>query len=232
MESFGTLIDAGIYETPNNILIRKQLLAGYTGLAIPNWVPGAFNPRSYQQMLDHLKKWHVEGKRHLILEELADGIEDVSITTSLVVRYVQAYRLWTDHPNPAINSLETLLCTVDGIQYVQAGTVVGTSSQLMRARAIRLIEKHWGADWFLKIPADMKDPAWSTAADCSHQLLRLVAADAKQRFDLETAKSAWAQSIRRRRDERVRKELRMRCPRSPFIITNDVRSLNQTLGLS
>jgi hypothetical protein len=29
--------------------------------------------------------------------------------------------------------------------------------------------------------------------------------------------------------DRVRKELRMRCPRSPFIITDDVRSLNQTL---
>lgn len=82
----------------------------------------------------------------LVLEELADGIEDVSTTTSLVVRYVQAHRLWADHPNPAVNSLETLLGTIDGIQYVQAGTVIGTSSQLMRARAIRLIEKHWGAD--------------------------------------------------------------------------------------
>jgi hypothetical protein len=168
----------------------------------------------------------------LVLEELADGIEDVSTTTSLVVRYVQAHRLWADHPNPAVNSLETLLGTIDGIQYVQAGTVIGTSSQLMRARAIRLIEKHWGADWFLKIPADMKDPAWSTAADCSHQLLRLIAANAKQGIDLEMAKSAWAQSIHRRRDERVRKELRMRCPRFPFIITDDVRSLSQTLGLS
>jgi hypothetical protein len=79
-----------------------------------------------------------------ILEELADGMEDVSTTTLLVVRYVQAHRLWTDHPNPAVDSLEALLGTVDGIQYVQAGTVIGMSSQLMRARAIRLIEKHWG----------------------------------------------------------------------------------------
>lgn len=167
-----------------------------------------------------------------VLEELADGVEDVSTTTSLVVRYVQAHRLWTDHPNPAVNSLETLLGTVDGIQYVQAGTVIGTSSQLMRARAIRLIEKHWGPDWFEKIPAEMKDSTWSRAADCSHQLLRLIAANAKQGVGLEAAKSAWAQSIRRRRDERVRKELRMRCPRSPFIITDDVRSVGETLGLS
>jgi hypothetical protein len=104
---------------------------------------------------------------------------------------------------------------------VQAGTVIGTSLQLMRARAIRLIEKHWGADWLLEIPANMKDPAWSIAADCSHRLLRLIAANAKQGIDLETAKSAWAQSIRRRKDERVRKELRMHCPRFPFIITDD-----------
>jgi hypothetical protein len=166
-----------------------------------------------------------------ILEELADGIEDVSTTTSLVVRYVQAHRLWTNHPNPAVDSLEALLGTVDGIQYVQAGTVIGTSSQLMRARAIRLIEKHWGSDWFEKIPTDMKDTTWSRASDCSHQLLRLIAANAKQGVELDAAKCAWAQSIRRRRDERVRKELRMRCPRFPFIITDDVRSVNHVLGL-
>lgn len=33
------------------------------------------------------------------------------------------------------------------------------------------------------------------------------------------------------RDESVRKELRMRCPRFPFIITDDVRPLNRTPGL-
>lgn len=162
-----------------------------------------------------------------VLEELADGIEDVSTVTSLVVRYVQAHRLWTDHPNPTIDSLEALLGTIDGVQYVQAGTVIGTSSQLMRARSLRLIEKHWGPDWFTRIPDDMKDPAWSTAGDCSHQLLRLIAANAKQKIPIDIARNAWAASIERRRDERIRKELRMRCPRSPFIITDDVRSLNQ-----
>jgi hypothetical protein len=78
----------------------------------------------------------------------------------------------------------------------------------------------------------MKDTVWFTAADCSHQLLHLIAANAKRGVDLETAKSAWALSIRRRRDECVRKELLMRCPRFPFTITDDVRSLNKTLGLS
>jgi hypothetical protein len=52
----------------------------------------------------------------LILEELIDGIEDISTTTSLVVRYVQAQRRWTDRFNSAVNSLETLLGTVDSIQ--------------------------------------------------------------------------------------------------------------------
>jgi hypothetical protein len=68
IESFGALIDVGIQETPDKCLIRKQLLAGYTGLTTPNWVPGALTLRSYQQMLDHLKEWHVEGKRHLVLK--------------------------------------------------------------------------------------------------------------------------------------------------------------------
>lgn len=116
-----------------------------------------------------------------VSEELADGVEDVLTVTSLVACYVQAHRLWTDHPDPTINSGEALLNTVDSIQCVQTGTMMGTSSQLMRARALRLIEKHWGADWFARIPDDMKNPAWSTAGDCSHQLLRLTAANAKQK---------------------------------------------------
>ena len=73
----------------------------------------------------------------------------------------------------------------------------------------------------------MKDSNWSRAADCSHQLLRFIAADAKNGVELETAKCAWARSIRRRRDESARKELRMRCPRFPFIITDDVRPLSR-----
>jgi hypothetical protein len=68
IESFGTPIDAGIHKAPGYILIRKQLLAGYTGVTALNWVPGAFTPRSYQQMLGHLKEWHVEGRRHLVLK--------------------------------------------------------------------------------------------------------------------------------------------------------------------
>lgn len=162
-----------------------------------------------------------------IFEEIADGTEDVSAVAPLVARYVQAHRLWTDHPDPAVDSLEALLGTLGGVRYVRAGAADGTSSQSPRSRDIRTIEKHWGSDWFEKIPADMKDPNWSRAADCSHQLLRLIAADAKNGVELETAKCAWARSIHRRRDESARKELRMRCPRSPFIITDDVRPLSR-----
>ena len=162
-----------------------------------------------------------------IFEELADGTEDVSTVTPLVARYVQAHRLWTDHPDPAVDSLEALLGTLGGVRYVRAGAAIGASSQSPRSRDIRTIEQHWGSDWFEKIPADMKDSNWSRASDCSHQLLRLIAADAKNGVELETAKCAWARSIRRRRDESARKELRMRCPRFPFIITDDVRPLSR-----
>ena len=162
-----------------------------------------------------------------IFEELADGTEDVSAVLPLVARYVQAHRLWTDHPDPAVDSLEALLGTLGGVQYVRAGATIGASSQSPRSRDIRTIEKHWGSDWFEKIPADMKDSNWSRASDCSHQLLRLIAADAKNGVELETAKCAWARSIRRRRDESARKELRMRCPRFPFIIPDDIRPLSR-----
>lgn len=164
----------------------------------------------------------------LVLQELAGSTEDASTTTSLVVRYVQAHRLWTEHPDPFVDSLEAFLGTIGGIRYVRAGTANDDCPQSTRARYIRVIEKHWGSDWFEKIPAGMKDSTWSRASDCSHQLLRLIAAAAKNGVQLETAKHAWARSIRGRRDESVRKELRMRCPRSPFITTDDVRSLDLT----
>jgi hypothetical protein len=164
----------------------------------------------------------------LVLQELSGGTEDASTTTSLVVRYVQAHRLWTEHPDPFVDSLEAFLGTIGGIRYVRAGTASDDCPQSTRARYIRVIEKHWGSDWFEKIPAGMKDSTWSRASDCSHQLLRLIATAAKNGVQLETAKHAWARSIRRRRDEIVRKELRMRCSRSPFITTDDVRSLDLT----
>lgn len=160
----------------------------------------------------------------LVLQELADGPEDASTMTSLVVRYVHAHRLWTDHPDPVVDSLEAFLGTIGSIRYVRAGTAIDECPQSTRTRYIRVIEKHWGSDWFENIPAGMKDSTWSRASDCSHQLLRLIAATAKNGVQLETAKHAWARSIRRRRDESVRKELRMRCSRSPFITTDDVRS--------
>ena len=164
----------------------------------------------------------------LVLQELADGSEDASAITSLVVRYVHAHRIWTDHPDPAVDSLEAFLGTIGGIRYVRAGAANDECPQSTRARYVRQIEKHWGSDWFEKIPAGMKDSTWSRASDCSHQLLRLIAAAAKNGVQLEAAKHAWARSIRRRRDESVRKELRMRCSRSPFITTDDVRSLDLT----
>ena len=125
-----------------------------------------------------------------IFEELADGTEDVSTVTPLVARYVQAHRLWADHPDPAVDSLEALLGTLGGVRYVRAGAAIGASSQSPRSRDIRTIEKHWGSDWFEKIPTDMKDSNWSRASDCSNQLLRLIAADAKNGVQLETAKCA------------------------------------------
>jgi hypothetical protein len=96
----------------------------------------------------------------------------------------------------------------------------------MRARTAVLIEQHWGPTWFEQIPTNMKDPTWTRACDCSHQLLRLIAANAKQGLTFEDARRDWAESMSRRRDERIWKEMRMRYPRTPFIIPEGVRSLN------
>jgi hypothetical protein len=164
-----------------------------------------------------------------LLEELADGVEGISTTTALVVRYIQGHRLWESHPNPAIDSLQALLGTVDGFQYIQAAAVIGTSSQFMKAKIIALIEGHWGSQWFEQIPTTMRDHEWGRASDCSHNLLTLIAANAEQGITLSDACEGWAKSIARRRDESIRQEMKMRWPRVPYIIPEDVRSLNRIL---
>jgi hypothetical protein len=68
LEHFNGLLDSGCKETPNHLLIRKQLLAGYSGLTSPNWILGSLTVASYQQLLGHLQEWHAEGKRHLTLK--------------------------------------------------------------------------------------------------------------------------------------------------------------------
>ena len=87
-EAFATAnaaVDRGIAEHPTTMLVRKQLSAGYLGLAERQWVPAAFNAQGWSFLVEHLKDWHVAGKRSLTLKavvtmrdvEVADiGYED------------------------------------------------------------------------------------------------------------------------------------------------------------
>jgi hypothetical protein len=64
-------IDRGVSEHPNYMLLRKQLIAGYAGLAERNWVPGSFTPEAYSRLVEHMQEWHAEGKRLLTLKVTA-----------------------------------------------------------------------------------------------------------------------------------------------------------------
>jgi hypothetical protein len=61
-------VDRGIAKHPNTMLVRKHLSAGYIGLAERQWVPATFTPQGWSFLVEHLKEWHVAGKRTLTLK--------------------------------------------------------------------------------------------------------------------------------------------------------------------
>lgn len=163
----------------------------------------------------------------VVLEELADSTEQVALTSALVYRYVQAKFLWKGHPNPKVTSAETFLDTLDNADYVKANIVIGSSADLSKQRSLKVIEEAWGSDWFGKIPPDLRDPNWSRAEECSKRLLGQMTTNVRRGHTLEHAIDHWTQSMRRRTDESARRAHGITLPRSPYIILDDVRSLNE-----
>jgi hypothetical protein len=93
-----------------------------------------------------------------ILEELADSTEQAALTSTLVYRYIQAHSLWRGHPDAKVTSAESFLDTLDNADYVKANIVIGSSADLSKQRSLKAIESKWGADWFCKIPNELRDP--------------------------------------------------------------------------
>lgn len=169
--------------------------------------------------------------RHLaastVLDELADTTEQAALTSALVYRYIQAHALWKDHPNPEVDSAEAFLDTLDNADHVKANIVIGTSAQLSKRRSIRVIEDLWGPGWFERIPEEIRDPGWTRAEECSKRTLTQMIANAKQGYSLPGAVEHWGAAMRTRTNETARRERRITQPRSPYIILDDVRSLNK-----
>ena len=60
------------YSTSPYTLDRKQLSAGYVGLAERNWVSSSvFTKESYSRLVEHMQEWHGDGKRSLTLRAVA-----------------------------------------------------------------------------------------------------------------------------------------------------------------
>lgn len=53
----------------------------------------------------------------VVLEELADSIEQAAFTSALVYCYIQAKSLWKDHLDPKVTSAEAFLDTLDNSDY-------------------------------------------------------------------------------------------------------------------
>ena len=162
-----------------------------------------------------------------VLEELADKTEDAAFESALVFRYIQAHALWRGHPSSAVQSAEDLIRHLDGSDYVQANIIIGTSVQVAKRNCIRLIDEKWGVGWFEKIPSDMRDPTWVGPEGCSKRLLMNLAANAKQGFLLEHAVEGWAEAVYRRNDFGERRRLGIRSKATPYLIPDDVATLNK-----
>ena len=165
-----------------------------------------------------------------ILEQLVDKTEETAFDSVLVFRYIKAYELWKDHPSPEIRSAEDLVKQLDSSDYVQANIVLGTSAQAAKRNYLRVIESSWGAGWFEKIPAAIKDPLWSQAEECSKRTLVQIAANAKQGISIEKAVESWTEAIHKRNNPATRREQGSKSRVTPFVMPNDVALLNQVAG--
>jgi len=162
-----------------------------------------------------------------VLEELADQTEGTALESAMVFRYIQAHGLWKGHPNPDVQSAKDLIKNLDGSDYVQANIIIGTSAQAAKRNCIRLIDGAWGAGWFDKIPANMRDPVWSRAEECSKRMLTQIAANAKQGMSTITAIAGWSWALQERNDYGARRRLGIKSKATPYLIPNDVASLNR-----
>jgi hypothetical protein len=64
-------LDRGTAEEMNCKLMRKQLSAGYYGLAQANWIEGSFTPSAYSALVEHIREWHAQGKTSLVIKVVA-----------------------------------------------------------------------------------------------------------------------------------------------------------------
>jgi hypothetical protein len=64
-------LNRGIGEEMNCKLVRKQLSAGYYGLAQANWIEATFTPSAYLALVEHMREWHAQGKLSLTIKVIA-----------------------------------------------------------------------------------------------------------------------------------------------------------------
>lgn len=166
----------------------------------------------------------------VVLEELADATEHVALTSAFVFRYVKERGLWRGHPDDNVSSAEAFLETLDNSDYVRANIAIGSSADLSKQRSVKAISAAWGHDWFEQIPHTLKDPRWTRAEECSKRLLAQMTVSTRRGCTLERAIDHWTRSMQRRTDESARDKFHIDLPRSPYIILDDVRSLNEEVN--
>jgi hypothetical protein len=72
----------------------------------------------------------------------------------------------------------------------------------------------------------MKNPTWSRAEECSKRILTQIAANVKRGIPLETAVESWTEAINERNDPAARREHQRRSRVTPYLIPDDVATLN------
>lgn len=99
----------------------------------------------------------------------------------------------------------------------------GTSTLQAQRSAINTIEKHWGPDWFGKIPAEMLlSPGTTSPHFLTKRLLQRIAAVAKTDTPLLSAIDGCQTAMARRTDESARRADKNRAPRTRALLVQDV----------
>lgn len=156
----------------------------------------------------------------LILEDIGDKVEGTALTAAYVWRYAQVHQLWRTHANPELHREEAFLDSLDHGALIKVGIALGTSTMAARRGSLRIIQEHWGEDWFERIPSEIRPP-YKDPSSAPKRLLYAIAANCKSGLTLDDATTAWQAAISVRTDPDTRTRTRTRAPRTQYLTAQD-----------
>jgi hypothetical protein len=160
------------------------------------------------------------------LAPFADQTESSAFLSACVYRYTDEKGIWRGHPEKSIDSIGMFVGSLEQPEVITGNIAAGAYVHWNKRGYHGVLAGRWGADWFTKIPTDLRPPTWLTIAHVGKRLLAALAANAKQGHSLEHAIIHWREAIAARIDPIARRERGGKDPLVPYITPQDVNVLN------